>query len=396
VTIGQLNLTANGSRSTTIGSGAGIDPDQAGNVGIDVIGSVANIGGATLSTNGETARDLAALGLTSPSVSATGGTNLIRAENGALNFTLANNGFGSLVADLAGDLEFAAVGSGTIRAESQIDARVSGLLSFTHANAGEGAVAVAAPNMFFTSSRIEVGGLVGNADTDFLVLFADEQDGIPAVIGGDTEEEGYTLTQAEAARLQADFISVDVDRISDDANFTGPNVIVRDLTLQGTANGEGTGEFSLSSDGDIRVEGQVDVVNAAASDVLALSAERRIDVITPTGGIRMTGLNEEPSGILLLEASQIYVTDAALNQQLVANPDFEGRVQALRTNNGPVNQAGYLQAGAIFIEADGGEENAASQGRIYIQNTGTATEFAGLTTGAGGLTIEAEDFSEDQ
>ncbi|HEX8442322.1 MAG TPA: hypothetical protein VF631_01610 [Allosphingosinicella sp.] len=387
VTIGSLNLDTRGLRSVSVGATATTQFDQAGDVQLDLIGSTANIGQATMNVSGATARNAVALGFDPQTlrVSPTNDPNYVRASNGALTFTTANGGAGTLDANLVGDLEFAAVGTGTIRAATQIDARVSGLLSFTHANAPANAVAVAAPNMFFTSSRIEVGGLVGDADTNFISLFADEQLDFPAVFGGDVEEAGYTLTRAEAARLQADDISIQVDRIFDDPTQT--EVLIRDLTLQGTATGDGTGSIDLFADGIVRIEGKVDFVNAAATDSLAIGSDTRLELITPTGGIRMTAPDGSLSGLLSLDSSRIVVADSTLAAQLAADPNFAGRNEALRTNNGPVNPAGYLEAGGIIIETDG---EAGSEG-VYIQNTGTATEFAGLTVGAAGLFIDSEN-----
>jgi hypothetical protein len=136
------------------------------------------------------------------------------------------------------------------------------------------------------------------------------------------------------------------------------------------------------------------VTDAGSADFLGITSGGRLEVITNSGGIRINGLDGRPSGTLELDASQIYVTDAALNARLVSDPDFTGRTEALRTNNGPVRPEGYLVAGSIELEASGDTAAAGERGRIYIQNTGTATEFAGLTVGAGGLSVLSEDFDE--
>src|SRR4029453_10352361 len=63
---------------------------------------------------------------------------------------------------------------------------------------------------------------------------------------------------------------------------------------------------------------------------------------------------------------------------LAEDPNFSGRDAALLNNSGAVKPAGYLEAGGIQLLAGS---------NIFIQNTGTATEFAGLTVGGGGLLV---------
>ena len=57
---------------------------------------------------------------------------------------------------------------------------------------------------------------------------------------------------------------------------------------------------------------------------------------------------------------------------------FPGATRRWRPTTASVNPAGYLQAGGIQLLAGS---------NIFIQNTGTATDFAGLTVGGGGLLV---------
>ena len=157
-----------------------------------------------------------------------------------------------------------------------------------------------------------------------------------------------------------------------------PQVIVGDASIEGSQTpGGGTRSLTLDTDGSVRVEGTINYINAAPTDSLLISAGQRIEVITP-GGIQMTNSTGALSGMLTLQSDNIVVTDSALAARLAADPTFAGFEDALKTNNGATNPAGYLQAGGIALL--GGSN-------IFIQNTGTATDFAGLTVGGGGLLV---------
>ncbi|MEO7239916.1 MAG: hypothetical protein ABIW16_00790, partial [Sphingomicrobium sp.] len=94
----------------------------------------------------------------------------------------------------------------------------------------------------------------------------------------------------------------------------------------------------------------------------------------------MTGSDGELAGSLELIAANIWVADQALLNQLAADPKFVGRNTALKTNNGAVNSAGYLQAGGMLLSVGN---------TLFLQNSGTATQFAGISVGSGGLAIQA-------
>ena len=170
-----------------------------------------------------------------------------------------------------------------------------------------------------------------------------------------------------------------LDTITTQSVTAEPDIVLGDLHIEGSqTSGGGVGHVTFNTDSSIKVLGGVDFVNAAASDSLTLNAGQKIQVITPDGGIRMIGSDGNLSGNLMLKAGDILATDATLADRLAADPNFSGRDQALATNNGSVNPAGYLQAGGIQLLAGS---------NIFIQNTGTATDFAGLTVGGGGLLV---------
>ena len=159
---------------------------------------------------------------------------------------------------------------------------------------------------------------------------------------------------------------------------SGPEVIIGNTRIEGSQiPGGGIAHAAVNTNGTIRVEGAVDFVNAAPTDTLLLSGGQRIEVITPSGGIRMIN-GTALTGTLTLKSDNIVVTDNSLASQLAADPNFSGHAQALATNTGPVNTLGYLRAGGIQLLAGS---------NIFIQNTGTATDFGGLTVGGGGLLV---------
>ncbi len=88
------------------------------------------------------------------------------------------------------------------------------------------------------------------------------------------------------------------------------------------------------------------------------------------------------SGTLTLTAHDVWVADQAVLTQLEQDPNYAGRDADLATNNGPDNQAGFLQAGGIVVDLLGST--------FFVQNSGTADELAGISVGDGGLSIVNE------
>src|SRR3546814_5616722 len=84
------------------------------------------------------------------------------------------------------------------------------------------------------------------------------------------------------------------------------------------------------------------------------------------------------AGQLTLFSNNIVVADSSLAGQLAADPNFAGRDEALLDNDGPVNPAGYIQAGRVGL---------LTGGTLFVQHTGTPTRFCGITVGSGGLFV---------
>jgi hypothetical protein len=235
-----------------------------------------------------------------------------------------------------------------------------------------------APQINVTSANIDIApeATLGAAGTTTAVNLTAVPNGRQVTLGGSEEGLGYTLSQAEIGRIRSAALSFAAAAAGTDAE-RGADLLIRALTLSGSQS-NGFSSVTIATPGRARVEGAVAMTGAAPTDRLMIAATERLEVVTPTGSITMRDVSNQLGGILQLRSDAISVTDAQLATQLAANPNFAGRDEALRTNNGANTPSGFIQAGGVQL---------LSGGRIFIQNTGTATEFAGLTVGGGGLLI---------
>lgn len=214
-----------------------------------------------------------------------------------------------------------------------------------------------------------------------ILFFSIERDHT-AIIGGNTDEIGFTLTAAEIARIAADnFTFVGSTVFTEDPNQ--PDVLVRGFTISGSLDG-GFSRFSIfpvvEGPGIVRIEGTVSYVNAASEDEFVINAGGRIEAVTP-GGIHITNSDRLPGGILTLNADNIWAADAELIAQLQSDVAFAGRDDLLAVAaQGSDDPLGYLRAGevSIFVRES-----------LLVRNTGIATGQGGILVGGGGLSIAA-------
>ena len=224
------------------------------------------------------------------------------------------------------------------------------------------------------SSDIDVpaGGSIGNAGTTLVSLQVQPQANETS-LGGAAQGPGYTLTEAEAGRLQGARVVVFAP-----GGAAGPagssRVVVRNLTLSAAA----VQAFEISTPGTVRVDGALLFANAGAANRILIGAGARLEVATPGGGVRVRDAAGAPAGTLALVADDIWVTDPQTLGQLAADPDFAGRNQALEMNQGEDNPRGWIEADEIRL---------VPTTTLFVQNSGTPAAFGGLTVGAGGLTI---------
>ncbi|HYD12480.1 MAG TPA: hypothetical protein VEC11_06505 [Allosphingosinicella sp.] len=228
---------------------------------------------------------------------------------------------------------------------------------------------------------IATNGIVGDAGTQ-LVTLAIAPSPQFAVLGGTTQGPGYTLTTAEAGRIRADTLRVNAPALG-----ANPALIVRDLTLTGGGAAAGIGLLDIVTPGVARVEGALLMNGARPADGIAIAAGQRLEVVTPTASIRVRDGAGAPGGTLALNSANIWIASDAIITLLRANPDYAGRDDDLIDNDGIDAPRGYVEANAVTLTVNG---------TAYVQNTTAArgtflsgSDFGGITTGAGGLTIVA-------
>ncbi|HEX8667583.1 MAG TPA: hypothetical protein VF727_04330 [Allosphingosinicella sp.] len=245
-----------------------------------------------------------------------------------------------------------------------------------------------APQISVTSGDIDIeeGGQLGEAGiTQTLSLTA--RSGEPVIVGGDeADDEGddiYHLSQGEAGQIEAQAI---VFTAAGTGDAQAPDILLRNLTIGGSqTEGGGVGHVEVNTGGSVVVEGQVLYGDAGAQDSLSINAGGNIEVITPTGGIALVNGSDAPTGTLELSADNVWVGSEELIGKLRQNPGYAGRDAELAAAAAEPNADGYVIAGGMTVNV--GES-------LFVQNTGSATEFGGLTVGSGGLSIRPASQSQ--
>jgi filamentous hemagglutinin family protein len=233
------------------------------------------------------------------------------------------------------------------------------------------------------SSDIDIlaGGAIGDASTQ-TVRLAPNATGLLATLGGAAQGPGYTLTNAEAGRIRAGTLRVDAPALG-----ANPALLVRDLTLAGGGAATGIGLLDIVTPGVVRVEGALLMTGARAADGIAIDAGQRLEVVTPAASVRVRDGAGVPGGRLTLASDNVWIASAAIIDLLRANSDYAGRDDDLIDNDGVDAPRGYVEADGVTITTGG---------TLYVQNTTAArgtflsgSDFGGITTGPGGLTIVA-------
>ena len=234
------------------------------------------------------------------------------------------------------------------------------------------------------SADIELpgGGGIGDAGTQLATLQVaapPQGPAQPAVLGGTAQGPGYTLANAEAARIRAAAL-----RILAPAAGTAPSrpadLLIRDLALTGGGAAAGIGTLEVETAGIARVEGALLLGSAAAGNGIALTARERLEVATPTGGVRVRDGAGAPAGTLLLASNNIWIASQPVIDRLRADPAYAGRDADLLGNGGVEAPLGYIEANAVTL---------APSGTLFAQNSGPApgSAYAAITVGAGPLAI---------
>ena len=231
------------------------------------------------------------------------------------------------------------------------------------------------PQIAFRSAAMQIGAgaQIGAAGITQTVSFTNTGAGA-SFIGG-AGGAGYSLTNAGLSRVQSRDITI----------VLPGDATVGALALTGAA-GPGTvnlgGTLAITTPGTITVNGAVALTGATAANALTLTAGPAIRVVTPTGLIALTGPTGAPAGTLRLNAATVAVASQAALTDIAAAADVSTRNARLGVNDGAVNDAGYLIAGAMRFTVTTG---------LYIQNSGSPSQLLtarrGFTVGDGGVTI---------
>jgi hypothetical protein len=206
------------------------------------------------------------------------------------------------------------------------------------------------------------------------------------VLGGTTQGPGYTLTNAEAARIRAGTLHIQTPQLALAANRP-PDLIVRDLSFTGGGAATGIGTLDINARGIARVEGALLMTGAGAGDGITFTANERLEVVTPTGSIRVRDGAGNPGGTMTLNSANIWVASTAIIDKLRIDPNYAGRDADLIDNGGVDAPFGYVEANGVTLGASA---------TLYVQNTTAArgtfasgSDFGGVTVGPGGLIIRS-------
>jgi hypothetical protein len=162
--------------------------------------------------------------------------------------------------------------------------------------------------------------------------------------------------------------------------LTGAALIIRDLAFNGGGAASGIGILDLNTAGIARVEGALSMANAGAGNGISLTARARLEVVTPTGSVRVRDGAGAPGGNLLLSSNNIWIASQAVIDQLRLNPNYAARDADLLDNGGIEEPRGHAEGGTVVL---------ATGGTLFVQNSGApfSPAFAGVTAGPGGLTV---------
>ena len=271
----------------------------------------------------------------------------------------------------SGRMQAAAGGNltiGDVTAATDVTLSAGGLASFNGT--------VRSPTITVTSSDIDIasGASLGATGITNLLTLNALSNGLPIILGNGPAAPGQYHLGGEAGDIRATSVVLN-------AQGSAPDIQVFDANIDGSAtSGGGVTNFTLNTGGSVFVRGLVNWTNAGANDTLTFNAGNLILVNTDTGGIQLTNSAGNLAGTLALNANNVWVVNGALLSQLQADVNFAGRDAALGANSGIANQQGFVRAGAIT----------ANVGNTFlVQNSGTPQLFAGIDTGAGGLSVNS-------
>jgi hypothetical protein len=203
----------------------------------------------------------------------------------------------------------------------------------------------------------------------------------PIIIGGSGQGDGYRLDNAEFSRIAAQNVTV---------SGQGENASMRidTLTVRGAGSASGFNvrdTLTLSSSGSVEMIGRLSVENGGEGNMVRVNAGRDFFADIAGAGISVTNAAGALTGRVEIQARDVIIASRSAQADLAGISDIEGRSDRLSRNEGSTDVAGFIRAGAIRL---------AARDRILVQNSGVSDtrrpdERAGVTAGAGGLTLAA-------
>ncbi len=208
-------------------------------------------------------------------------------------------------------------------------------------------------------------------------------------IGGTGSRNGYHLDAAEMTRIFGSDITVFAPEVLSSGfqsvgSSAPPDVIIDDFVLTAggsTPNLGPNGGFTILTPGKARVIGNASLTGLSDNNSFNLFADDAIEVIMGQGMIRLTGSGSNPAGMLFLQSDDVIVATLAAINDVGAASGTDAINARLAQNEGFTSNDGALYAGGIDVNVAGG---------LYVQNSGTGTDFAqrrGLTFGALGFSV---------
>ena len=259
------------------------------------------------------------------------------------------------------------------------DVDAAGSATFTAGSLATFNGIVNAPTITVTSGDIDIAdgaslGVWGN--TNLITLNA-VSSGDPIILGdtGGGSFGQYVLNEDGDIHTNALVIN------AQGGGAGGPDVHVGDVGIEGSqtsGNQPGVSQITVNTDGSVFIDGIVNFANAGATDALTINAGHAIEVNTDSGGVQISDPAGKLVGMLALNADNVWVGSGSILGQLEADSNFTGRNDALGSNAGTANQAGFLRGGTIDVGITGS---------FFVQNSGTADVGAGIDVGDGDLHI---------
>lgn len=273
--------------------------------------------------------------------------------------------------------------NGTATAATAIDIGADGQAAFNNA--------VSAPAITVRSGNISIGatGRLGTIGTTQNVIIMNSA-GAQMTIGGSGIAAGYSLSDAEIARVFSDNIdigwtsnlaSTGVAVLPPAGGFGQPSIVVGALTLTSRAgnmagNLSASGTLSIQTPGAMQIAGPVALNAAGGANSIQLTADQSLQLVAGQGSIAIRDGVNALAGTLSLVSTNIIAASASAIADIAGLSDPALISNRLGFNDGFVSDAGILSAGTV---------NLSSLNNIFIQNTGSSILFRdrrGITANA--------------